>query len=240
MKNRNRITKITRDYNRRASEYDNMSRKAYPWLYFDRPYVLKHVVPLVKPSTKLLEIGSGSGKVLELFKGRLSETNITGIDLSKELIKISKRYFPEATLKVGNFASASFPQNKFDIALSVRSIEYLNQQSLERAFKNVHKSLKKGGRFFLLTGHPLRINNANIGTYLERGTRMVSLPWGMKVDLYHKTVSDILNAAIKAGLRLEAIDEPDVPLALKKIDSVQYKKYQSHGATNLHIVFVKP
>lgn len=238
--NMSRIKTITDNYNKRAAEYDSMSREALPWLYFDKPFLNKHVVPVLNQKTQLLEIGSGAGKVLRLFKNKIPDKQIMGIDLSKELIAIAKTEFPYATFKVGDFTKTVLPKNKFDVALSVRSIEYLDENSLKKAFKSVYSSLKKGGKFFLLTGHPIRVNDGDISTYLDRGPRKVSLPWGMKVDLYHKPMSDILNALVSAGFKLEAVIEPEVPLSLKKKDPRQYKRYKSHGATNLHVVLVKP
>lgn len=239
MKQSSRIKLISNNYDQHAVEYDEMSREAPPWVYFDRPFLKKNVVSIVDSKTKILEIGSGSGKVLELFKKKVPDKQIMGIDLSKELTAIAKKSLPSATFKIGDYTNISLPQNYFDVALSVRSIEYLDEVELRKTFHVVYSALKKGGRFFILTGHPIRINNGDISSYLERGPRKVSLPWGMKVDLYHKTIGDILNAATAAGFRFEIISEPDVPLLLKKKDPKQYNKYKSQGATNLHLVFSK-
>lgn len=234
-----RIQSITDSYNQRASEYDSMSRAAYPWLYFDKPYIEEKVVPVVDSDTRLLEVGSGSGKVLELFDNKISHENITGIDLSSSLIEIAKKKFSKSTFIIGDFTETTLPSQPFDIALSIRSIEYLDQQSLIKGFRNVYDSLVENGTFFIVTGHPLRINNGDISTYLSRGPRTVSLPWGMKVDLYHKTVSDILMATIEAGFQLAFIDEPEIPLALQEKDPKQYTEYTSYGAINLHLVLTK-
>lgn len=78
-----------------------------------------------------------------------------------------------------------------------------------------------------------------VAHYLERGPRKVSLPWGMKVDLYHKTIGDILNAAVSAGFKIQKMEELVLPATLKKKFPKEYKEEKSHGATNLHIIFTK-
>lgn len=239
MKKHSRCDIIAHNYNQHAAEYDVMSRKAIPWLCFDMPFLKMNVIPSVSRKTKLLELGSGGGKVLELFKVKIPEKKLTGIDVSSELIAIATTKLPQATFTLGDFTKVYLPPNHFDVVLSVRSIEYLNEGALRKTFRSVYSTLKNGGVFFVVTGHPIRVNNGHISTYLERGPRTVSLPWGMKVDLYHKTTSDILNAALRAGFTLKAINEVGIPFSLKKQDTQSYTTYKSHGVTSLQVILSK-
>lgn len=231
---------VAKKYNQQAVEYDTMSRTASPWVFFDKPFITKVVIPAVKKKTVILDLGCGAGKVMELFiNNGIPAKNIYGVDISKGLISIAKKNIPEAQFRIGDFTKVKLPRAHFNIAISVRSVEYLNQKDLEKFFINVYQALKKDGKLFLITGHPLRVNNGPMETYLERSSRKVSLPWGMKVCLYHKTVSDLVMGAITAGFLIEYMDEPPIPLSLKRKNPKQFVIYKSYGATNFHMILKK-
>ncbi len=231
---------ISRKYNIHATEYDKLSREAIPWIFFDQPFLLKKIIPSLDKNSKILDFGCGSGKAIDvLIKKGFSSHNITGIDISKNLVDIAKANLPEVKFHVGDFTKFILPENSFDVVFSIRSLEYLNEKELKKVFLNVFQSLKKGGHFFIVTGHPLRVNDKDISKYLERGLRKVSLPWGTKVNLYHKTLGDFINTAVESGFSIELVDEPTIPLSLKKQDAKRYSYYKSYGATNLNIILKK-
>ena len=105
--------------------------------------------------------------------------------------------------------------------------------------RNIFATLKTKGTFFIIVGHPLRVNNGDIAKYLERGWRSVSLPWGMKVDLYHKTISDYIDASVKAGFHISFVEETVLPDKLKKNNPKAYENYNSYGAINLVLLLQK-
>lgn len=230
-----------KEYNSHADEYEKMSREAIPWIYFDKPYLKTRFNSVLTSKTKLVEFGCGGGKVIEMLcEQGAKPSNITGVDLSKELVDLAQSHAPQAHFIVGDMCKVKLPLNNFDVALSVRSIEYLNLKQLNKFFKNVYNSLKRSSLLYIITGHPLRVNNGDITQYLNRGKRKVQLPWGMEISLYHKTISDYLRPALSVGFELAFIDEPSMPKLLKKNHPDKYQKYLSYGgATNLHLVLKK-
>jgi cyclopropane fatty-acyl-phospholipid synthase-like methyltransferase len=235
------VQSVTKKYNDHAVEYDTLSREAVPWVFFDKPYLETKCIASITPRSTVLEMGCGGGKVIDMLRTHgLNEKNVTGVDLSSELVVVAKKNNPDAHFIVGNMVDVELPQDYFDVVFSVRSLEYLNVKELKQCFQNVFDSMKKHGTFFIVTGHPLRVNDGDITTYLSRGARTVSLPWGLQVELYHKTMSDFLMAAISVGFRITYIDEPNMPKILKEKHIEKYEKYVSYGgATNLHIVLEK-
>lgn len=228
------------EYNGMASSYAELSKTAAPWVHFDRPFLERVVVPRLTADTNLLELGCGSGKVLEFLAERgLAQKNMYGIDLSKEQISIAQRALPDATLHVADFTKEPLPEARFDIALSVRSIEYLSPEQLYSFFQTAYSALMQNGSLFVLTGHPLRINNGDPSTYLERGERTVLLPWGAPITLYHKTFSDIIRAALDAQLELRSMDEPEIPALLQQTDPKAAERYRAFGAVSVNMEFVK-
>lgn len=236
------MSKSKEQYDAHAKEYDELSRTAIPWVYLDKPTLERLFIPMIVPDTHLLDVGCGSGKVIEfLCTTKASQENMTGIDSSQGLLNIARKNLPKSHFILSDVSSEflNLTDKFFDLAISVRVFEYLNISELDNAMNNVFKSLKSGGTFFILVGHPLRVNDGDITKYLERGSRSVSLPWGMKVDLYHKTISDYINASINAGFQVSLMDESLTPDILKKDNHDAYKKYISYGATNLVLILKK-
>lgn len=67
---------------------------------------------------RILDIGCGSGRVLETFRQwGASPNDLYGVDLRNECIEKGKREFPEFTLLVGNAERLSFKDHTFDLVL---------------------------------------------------------------------------------------------------------------------------
>ena len=67
---------------------------------------------------RILDIGCGSGRVLETFRQwGASPNNLYGVDLRNKCIEKSKREFPEFTFLVGNAERLNFKDHTFDLVL---------------------------------------------------------------------------------------------------------------------------
>jgi len=188
----------------------------------------------------LVEFGCGAGKVLEyLVANGLNDKETLGIDISKELLDLAREVLPNTNFIEGDIATIDLPTSEFDIILSVRVFEYLDLEGLRSAMQNAHNALKNDGVLHLIIGHPLRVNDGDIRTYLERGVREVALPWGLKVPLYHKTISDYVAAGLSSGFTLSYIEETSLPGILKEENPEKFDNYESYGAVSLVLTFRK-
>src|SRR5690606_18873619 len=101
------------------------------------------------PATKLVELGCGQGHVLRLLakEGKLSETNIWGVDQSQTAVDLVKQHLPSARLEAGDIYDLKLPKQHFDVCLLMETIEHLEQPA--PALRNVFNVLAPGGVLYL-------------------------------------------------------------------------------------------
>ena len=92
---------------------------------------------------KILDVGVGSGFLLQyLFKNKVPG-KFYGIDLSDEGIMIAKARVPKAYLMQGNVYEMPYMDNFFDCVVSTEVLEHL--QDIDKAVGQIHRVLKEGG-----------------------------------------------------------------------------------------------
>lgn len=93
-------------------------------------------------STKILDAGCGTGKILELF---LERGNAWGVDIAVEAIEFCRlRGIPSERAFVASLLELPFPDEFFDVAFSFDVI--CNIQEDVAAFAEIRRALKPGGR----------------------------------------------------------------------------------------------
>jgi ubiquinone/menaquinone biosynthesis C-methylase UbiE len=93
------------------------------------------------PGKRVLEVGCGMGFYTEIFAG--SGAQIHGIDLSPGFIKKAvQRLGNSADLKSCDIEDLPYPDNYFDAIAGIRVLHHLD---MERAFKEISRTLKPGG-----------------------------------------------------------------------------------------------
>ena len=94
----------------------------------------------------VLEIAPGAG-FLSIELSRLGTYAITGMDLSRDLVEISKRNAEEAGAQIdfrqGNVSRMPFPSDRFNFAVCV--LAFKNFKQPVRALEEMHRVLKPGG-----------------------------------------------------------------------------------------------
>ena len=100
------------------------------------------------PVKSILDLGCGTGMHDKELISR--GYNVTGIDLSQEMIEIAKQRVPKAKFRVGDMANFELDE-KFDVILTMfAAIGYLTKnKQLEDFFNNVKKYLKEDGMLII-------------------------------------------------------------------------------------------
>lgn len=95
----------------------------------------------------LLEVGSGRGGGADFAARYFSPASVTGIDLSKNAVELSRQFFqaPQLHFVEGSAEKLPFPDNQFDVVFNVESSHcYGNMQAF---VDEVERVLKPGGIF---------------------------------------------------------------------------------------------
>lgn len=102
-----------------------------------------------------LEIGCGGGESIYRLLSEKKLAKITGIDLSKEALKVSsKKNLKFINNKKANFIKADvrslpFSNEYFDIVYAVRSHYFWDD--LEGGFKEIYRVMKPGGKMYIFS-----------------------------------------------------------------------------------------
>ena len=138
--------KIVEDgYNQIADIYHSarLAKKDLNYQYFDN---LFHFFP---NSGKLLDLGCGGGQPLTAYfadKG----FEVTGIDISREMIEIAKTQIPQGRFFVSDMVECRFNREEFDVIVSAFAIIHVPRERQLTLFKKIFDWLKKNGTAYLV------------------------------------------------------------------------------------------
>jgi len=128
---RNLLDKTQVNYNRIASHFSN-TRK---YIWDD----LKYFEGFVNNGDRVLDLGCGNGRLLELFKNK--DIEYIGIDNSENMIEIAKTKYPGANFQVGNVLNLPLKNNSFDKVFSIAVLHHIPSKEFRLKFFQEIKKL---------------------------------------------------------------------------------------------------
>jgi len=111
---------------------------------------------------KILDIGVGSGELMEIILKKHPGLDIKGIDikLHTQDSKLKRR------IKIGNVTQMPFKDNTFDVAFALDTLEHVKE--VEKAILEIKRILKNKG--LLVISAPSENTFHKIGRFFEKGT----------------------------------------------------------------------
>jgi SAM-dependent methyltransferase len=100
---------------------------------------------------KILEIGCGQGFNCYVFSKKY-DSQVYGIDLSKENINICKNRYPNIDFQIMSAEKMKFKKNMFNEVFALDILEHVD--NLEKVIKEVNRVLNMGGKFIINVPHP--------------------------------------------------------------------------------------
>ena len=98
------------------------------------------------PSTKLLDVGCGSGYFCKLAADR--QIDVTGMDATPELIAEAKKRISGTKFLVGEMEELTFEDQSFDVVCGFNSFQYA--LNIPIAIKESKRVLKNGGKIAVM------------------------------------------------------------------------------------------
>lgn len=192
-------------------------------------YHAKVIVPnllrVLEPESglRVLDLACGEGSVTEMIAA--SGADVTGADISKELIEKAKARGGSVTYHVTPAESLAFAKaGSFDAVTCVLALQ--NMESLEPVFCEVARVLVPGGRFIFVLNHPiLRIPKRSSwgfdegkgvqyrrldGYYLPSREKMLAHPGDPKSEhtwSFQRSLEEHFKALFKAGFAVTGFEE---------------------------------
>lgn len=108
------------------------------------PVLERFITMLKSKNSKVLDMGCGAGYEVKLMM-ELGVKNMSGADLSKELVKIAKKNVKGAKFFVHDIKEPMKKMGNFDGIFSLACIVHLSISELMDAFKNMHEVMNKDG-----------------------------------------------------------------------------------------------
>ncbi len=110
----------------------------------------------LKSDMAVLDIGCGRGEIV--LHSAIKKTQVVGVDYSKDSIKLTKELLakhPEekeyARITRSNSTSLPLKPETFDLVFALDIIEHLNNEELDRTFKEIHNVMKPDARLIIHT-----------------------------------------------------------------------------------------
>jgi ubiquinone/menaquinone biosynthesis C-methylase UbiE len=153
---------------------------------------------------KVLFVGCANG--YECIPVMQQGAQVTGIDISDKLIESAQKNYPQAQFFVMDQAHLSFPDNSFDMVISLFTVMYT--QDLEALFREFNRVIKKEGKIIIAAPHPIRkMVKYNAMNYFVRG-RLYENWRGVDRFGYYRLIEDYVDALVGAELKLHKLMEP--------------------------------
>lgn len=132
--------------NKNKDDYNRMA----PFFDLTRNYIPKdfaYLKPFIKEDEKILDLGSGNGRLSEI----ISSPEYVGVDVSIEILKIAQKKYPDREFKLME-DSLKIPcdNNAFDSVFCLSVLHHIPSKFFRKVYiKETHRVLREGGKLII-------------------------------------------------------------------------------------------
>lgn len=139
---------IASEFDEFAKDYTNDMIRCVPY-YLQLMKSFSSYFPKNFQPASILDIGCGNGNSSAQLTSLFPEATYTLLDASSEMIELCKKRFKSYSIICENkyFKDFHFKENTYDLVIAGFSIHHCNEEEKQDLFKNIYKSLRKGGFF---------------------------------------------------------------------------------------------
>ena len=210
-------SRLGSDYSLKGVGYISLGENFNKWLYRVKGKVFLKIVRDTKLELDIrrfsvLDIGSGTGFVIELWK-KSGAKNIVGSDFTEVVVRNLRKQFPELRFVRLDIGSHDIEETDISIktfdAISALDVLYhiVNDKSFSAALKNIYNLLRPGG-FFIYSDNFLHGGRRNSGVHqVSRSLEEISTilhSIGFEI-VYRKPQSVIMNYPVDSRSKAKKI-----------------------------------
>ncbi|WP_347552778.1 class I SAM-dependent methyltransferase [Pseudalkalibacillus hwajinpoensis] len=231
------MRKSTEDtYNALTSTYEKSIDHASPYnAFYERPAMMDEVDQDLS-GKKALDAGCSAGWYSEQLVGRGAD--VTGVDLSSEMIHAAKRRLGERASFMQHDLTQSLPfdENSFDLIISSLTLHYL--EDWNPVLEEFDRVLKSGGKLLFSVHHPfMDFTRFETKDYFK--TTLLTETWHKQeitidVCFYRRALQDVINS-VTNHFCMEELIEPQPVKEMKVNNQFAY----NYLMTNPHFLLVK-
>jgi SAM-dependent methyltransferase len=130
---------------------------------------LSILMPRLPEGARVLDVGCGAG--VPVVRELARRYDVTGVDLSGEMVTRARINVPEATIVQADIMALDFAPDSFDAVVSFYAIFHIPREEHAELFRRIHCWLKPGG--YLLT----TLSDLDEPTYTEDDFFGVTMVW---------------------------------------------------------------
>ena len=181
---------------------------------------------------RVLDVGCGMGQHAKKYSEQ-GAAFVLGIDISEKMLAYAVDHYSADNIEYRKTAMEDLAriEDKFDLITSSLAFDYAEDLSL--LFRDIRSLMADGASFVFSMSHPMATAHtgrydrfmrtesgerlyAIVTDYFDEGRRLVK--WGPVNDyeLYHRTLSTLVNSLIGAGFVIEECRESQAPDELVK------------------------
>lgn len=182
---------MTKTYNTIASKYEKEAQEDWK----DKKYIDKFLKYLTNNSS-ILDIACGTGELLKYYNDRNFVT--TGIDISKEMINISKRKAPNAKIIEMSLYNIDKLEGNFDGISATFILVHIPKEKINEVVQKIRSRLNKNGILLIV-----------FTTSLKEGFQEEPLDNSCKYYVVNYSKDEICNILTDAGFTILESEEED-------------------------------
>lgn len=114
----------------------------------------------LKAGQKVLDIGCGKGFLIYELSQHISGLNVCGIDIS-EYAKTHCKPEVEQFIDVGNATKLPYPNDHFDLVISINTLHNLHNYELEKSLNEINR-VSKGNSYICVESYRNEVEKANL------------------------------------------------------------------------------
>ncbi|MBP6884345.1 MAG: methyltransferase domain-containing protein [Candidatus Pacebacteria bacterium] len=177
----------------------------------------------IKKGDVLLDLACGQGFFSRKFSAQ--GANVTGVDISRELITVAKKHSENISYNISPAHKLPFIKNNTVDAVTI-ILAIQNIENMQEVFNEVSRVMKKTGRLVLVVNHPaFRIPKESswgfdpasgtqyrrVDSYLSQSKTKISMHPSKKDSTqtvsYHRSLQDFFKALGKSGFAVTKFEE---------------------------------